>query len=666
MKKIILAIIFFSAANVHAQTKVIDSLLRVLPLQKGDTLELTTRIHLANEYLRRDLPKAKQIALGLIALADTHAKEKWLSGAYNYLININQQTGELDSALYYFKLSEALVKQNPDNLKMQYNFNQAAGLFYKNIGEYKQALPYMLENLRIWTKPDENRAGLLLNLGNLHNFMGSYKNASDYHLQALRLFETLNNLRGQSFCLHSLGNDFFFLKQFTTAREYYKRSLSIKEKLDDKRGALNTTISLGDVYKDLNEFKKAEEYYQWAITESKRMKLPAEEARILHQNGLLYRKMKEHQKARDSFSKSMVLSKQMGDSITFIKTKSELRDLELAEQNKNKTESQMLDGLNTLIRIGDKQQAAIEYHRLSEYYSLNKDFEKALYYLQKHEALADSVEGKAVLIQMKELEEKYNSEKQKREIELLKKDQELQNLELQRQRANTTLIIIALISVVVIGTLLLNRYRVMNRIKRQLALEQMRQTISRDLHDDIGSALSSINILSKVAQEEKDNTQNYLQRISDQSAKMMETMGDMVWSINPQNDSLEQVIVRMREFATEILDAQNIALEFTDNIPINLVLDAEKRKNLFLIFKEVINNAAKYSQATQVKVSLAKINNDVHLHISDNGKGFDETTVRAGNGLRNLRERATEIGGTLMIKSESGKGTAVDLQMHLG
>lgn len=217
-----------------------------------------------------------------------------------------------------------------------------------------------------------------------------------------------------------------------------------------------------------------------------------------------------------------------------------------------------------------------------------------------------------------------------------------------------------------IGSLLLNRYRVMNRIKRQLALEQMRQTISRDLHDDIGSALSSINILSKVAQEEKDNTQNYLQRISDQSAKMMETMGDMVWSINPQNDSLEQVIVRMREFATEILDAQNIALEFTDNIPVNLVLNAEKRKNLFLIFKEVINNAAKYSQATQVKVSLSKIHNDVHLHISDNGKGFNETTVRAGNGLRNLRERATEIGGTLMIKSESGKGTAVDLQMHLG
>jgi signal transduction histidine kinase len=635
-------------------------------LQKRDTVELEALLNLTNEFLRRDLLQAKRFSFQTVAEADTQAEAKWLSGAYNYLITIYYQSGMPDSARYYLALAETLIKQNPDKVRMQYNFNQAAGLFYKNTGEYNRALPYMLENLKNWTKTDENRAGLLLNLGNLYFNMGNYKNSTDYHLQSLRLFESLNNLRGQSFCLQSLGNDFFFLKQFTTAREYYQRSLHIKEKSGDKRGILNSTISLGDVHKDLNEFEKAEAYYQGALTTARDMKLPGEEARILHQRGLLYRRMKDLKKARDSFAKSMLLSEQMGDSASFIKTKSELLNLDLAEQIKKQTESQMLDGLNTLIRTGDQQQEAIEYQRLSEYYALNRDFEKALYYLQKHEALTDSVEGTAVLIQLKELEENYNSEKKEREIELLKKDQELQAIELKRQRANTTVIIIALISVLGIGTLLINRYRVMNRIKRQLELEQMRQTISRDLHDDIGSALSSINILSKVAQEEKGgNTQSYLERIGDQSARMMETMSDMVWSINPRNDSLEQISIRMREFANEILDTGNIEFEFIEKVPGGIIINSDKRRNLFLIFKEAINNAAKYSNALQLKISLVQTHQHLHLTVSDNGKGFDETKVRTGNGLRNLRERATEVGGTLNIKSELGKGTEVELRMPI-
>ncbi len=206
----------------------------------------------------------------------------------------------------------------------------------------------------------------------------------------------------------------------------------------------------------------------------------------------------------------------------------------------------------------------------------------------------------------------------------------------------------------------------MNRIKRQVELENMRQNISRDLHDDIGSALSSINIPSKVAQLEKDgNTQNYLQRIGDQSAKMMETMGDMVWTINPRNDSMEQVMVRMREFATEILGAQNIAIAFDEKIPAGVILNSEKRRNLFLIFKEAINNAAKYSDASHLKISLVKVNQQLHLQVIDNGKGFDEATVKAGNGLRNLRERAIEVGGVLTIKSELGKGTEVELRLPI-
>jgi two-component system sensor histidine kinase UhpB len=87
------------------------------------------------------------------------------------------------------------------------------------LGEYKKALPYVLDNIKIWKKEDENRAGQLLNLGNLYFNMGDFKNAADSHLKSLQLFEILKNLRGQSFCFQSLGNDFFSLNQYVKSRK---------------------------------------------------------------------------------------------------------------------------------------------------------------------------------------------------------------------------------------------------------------------------------------------------------------------------------------------------------------------------------------------------------------------------------------------------------------
>ncbi len=639
---------------------------RIVALQRHDTVELEVLLNLTNEFLRKDLAEAKRYSFAIVSVADTQAEAKWLSGAYNYLVAIHQQTGRLDSAKYFLSLTESLVKQNPDKIRMRYNYNQAAGLFYKNQGEFKQALPYLLENVKIWTTVDENKAGQLLNLGNLYLNMGDYEPAADYHLQSLRLFETLKNKRGQSFCLHSLGNDFFFMNQLASAKKYFEQSLQIKEQLGDKRGVLTTTISLGDVYKDMNDFKKSEAYYQTALISARDMKLPGEEARALHQAGLLYRRMNEIEKARESFSKSMVLFKQLGDNVSFVKTQSELRNIDQAEQNQKETETQMLGGLNTLIRTGDRQQEAIEYQRLSEYYSSNKNYEKALYYLKKHEALTDSVEGNTVLIQLKELEEKYNSEKKEREIAILKKDQELQALELSRQRGNTLIVAIILISVVIISFLLINRYRINNRAQRTIELERMRNSIARDLHDDIGSTLSSINIISQLALQEKNGNATHFQRIAQQSSGMMESMSDIVWSINPHNDSLEQVISKMKEFASEILDPMDVSYSFTgeENL-LTVSLDAALRKNLFLIFKEAINNAAKYSGATSIRIDFKKKAHALHLAITDNGKGFDVTNGSSGNGLRNMKERAKNINGLLDIKSSAQSGTEVSLVLPI-
>src|SRR5690606_20109520 len=144
------------------------------------------------------------------------------------------------------------------------------------------------------------------------------------------------------------------------------------------------------------------------------------------------------------------------------------------------------------------------------------------------------------------------------------------------------------------------------------------------LHDDIGSTLSSINIISQMALKEANGSTSHFQRIAQHSSRMMESMSDIVWSINPNNDSLEQVVSKMKEFAAEILDPLDIHYTFTgeENLQ-NIKLDVSTRKNLFLIFKEAINNAAKYSSAEAIKIHFKKENGSLSLSIRDNGNGFD-------------------------------------------
>lgn len=217
--------------------------------------------------------------------------------------------------------------------------------------------------------------------------------------------------------------------------------------------------------------------------------------------------------------------------------------------------------------------------------------------------------------------------------------------------------------IVVITVLLINRFIIINRSSRLLEIERMRNSIARDLHDDIGSALSSINIMSKVALQDvqPEAAQENFKRIGDQSSKVMESMSDIVWSINPENDSVEKLISKMREFAVEILEPTNVQLDFHTLEHLSFTFDASQRKNLFLIYKEAINNAAKYSNCKTVQVLILSEGKQLTLSIKDDGVGFDVDKVKRGNGLNNMTQRASALNGNLQIHSQVGQGTSITL-----
>jgi signal transduction histidine kinase len=657
---------FLAAFQGHAQPVLIDSLEKVVALHRGDTTEVRALGNLISEVMRRDLQQAKQYCWMEKSLAGRLHDEVGLANACSYLMTIHLNTGRSDSSFIYVKTLEQMAKSTTNRI-VSATYTTAAGLFYRNTGRPKEALPFMLEALKtMGTDPDKTRrAGQMLNVGNTYQAMGDNENASKYYIQSLALFEEVGNKRGQSFCMQGLGNTYKDLKQFDLGEKYYLASEKLKKELDDKRGLISTWMSLGAMYQDMNLYDRSMRYAQKGLALSRELKNDDQVMKFLFNIASLNLSMKKPDEARKFYQESLKIAQHSADTAFITRIVTDLIMLD-TDKKVREDERDLLRHVEVAMEAGDRGLTAEGRQKLADWYSSRGQYDKAYTQIQLAHGLIDSIRGAEIQMQIKKMEEEYLGEKKDKEIALLRKDQELRSVELSRQNTMITAVLIALVSVVVIGLLLVNRYRVLNNARRALEIERVRNNIARDLHDEMGSALSSINILSKVAMVEGEPVaRQYLQNIGDQSEKMMENMGDMVWSINPRNDSIEKIIVRMREFATEILDAKNIDYSFSENLPPGIELGTDKRKNLFMIFKEAVNNAAKYSNATRMDIGLAADNGSLVLSVKDNGKGFCETVEQSGNGLRNMRERANESGGSLVITSSPGEGTNVLLRIAI-
>lgn len=192
-------------------------------------------------------------------------------------------------------------------------------------------------------------------------------------------------------------------------------------------------------------------------------------------------------------------------------------------------------------------------------------------------------------------------------------------------------------------------------------LENLRNSIARDLHDEMGSTLSQINIMSELmALKSTDET---YKTIHQKIKEVMTTMSEIVWSINPKKDSLPETISKIQEFAIDILESKGVDLHFNiSKLNESKVLSPDQRRHIYLIFKEAINNAAKYANARNAWFSVATTDKKITLSFRDDGSGFDVNSVKPGNGLYSMAERAQSAGFLLQIKSNS-LGTDVTLSI---
>ena len=285
---------------------------------------------------------------------------------------------------------------------------------------------------------------------------------------------------------------------------------------------------------------------------------------------------------------------------------------------------------------------------LAEMYELKKDPDSTLKYLRKAISIKDSLfnRGKTVAIQ-----NFIYKEQEKQQADAASK------LKLQNQFW-LLFVLAGVTAAVAVGWIILKN-------KRQKQLQDMRNSIADDLHDDIGSTLSSISIMSELAKNKSPEVLSLLNSIGESALTIQENMSDIVWAVNPKNDRFENILQRMNQFALEMLDAGNTVLDFSAADLAASKLTMVQRKNLYLFFKEGINNTAKYAEAKNVWINISKKKQHIKMSIRDNGKGFDTSQQYNGNGMKSLKKRAEDLNAVLEIFSSINEGTEVRLSFKI-
>lgn len=646
----------------HAQDqRALDSLLNLLKLAKEDTARAHILIDLAGLYMYTEPQKSFEYGNQALALSQKQNSKIYMIESYQtlsaYYINSGLPDSSRDCLLKAIPLIEEIGHKH--YLSDVYR-NLSINAFYLN--DFKGAFSYADKALQLATEVNDSaRIARMLNIVGLNyrDITSDYSTALSYLLRALAINQEISAKHALAANLYDIAFIYSYLKNYDKALDYGKQAMQIA-KVNNNALLLGEALAfVGGVYFSKNVLDTAQIYYTEALESTENTNYII--TKILAHYGLAEIKLEEGDidKALALLDSALRMSIIMDDqdmlASTFLRFNvaySKAKKYAKANEYLYKAEA-IGNQLNRIDLLKDT------YSNLADNYQHLGDYKKAYEYQAEFYKLNDSIKGEQVLKKTAELEVRFETEKKEKEIAQLNNDKEVREAELKKQKILKFSFIGGLALFSLLSVFVFNNFRVTNKLR----LQKIRNRIADDLHDDIGSTLNSISVYSEVAKQKSPTVVHELDQIGHASRKIIDAMSDIVWTINTKNDSFEQIILRLRSFTFNLLRAKNIEHTFRADERLNhLKLSMEERRNFYLIFKEALNNLVKYADASEVSISLSLLDNFITLSIQDNGTGFDSKVTYPGNGLLSMKARAQEMNAALLIDSELGNGTTIQLK----
>ncbi len=601
-----------------------------------DTTAVNILYYLSVTYWYSNPEKAQDYAEQCLALSEQIGYKKGIGAAYNSIGNILSEKGDYLPALEFLEKALKVGLEIKDKKIIASAYNNM-GSIYAQQGNYPEALKTYFAALKIKEEIGDKRgiANTYGNIGNIYASQGNNPEALKNYFISLNMKNKMGEKRGAINSYLNIANVYIDERNYPEALKNSIAALKFSDETGDKNGISDSYNKIGNINNNQGNYPEALNNYFAALKIREELEDKNGVAETLTSIGQIYWKQKKNNKAYEYLNKGLSLSKEIG-SLEFIKT-----------------------CYDNLIAVDSAQG------------NFNKAFEHYKLFVTYRDSLSNN-ENTEKIVSMK-MNYDFSRKQDSLNVVQAKKDVAAQK-ELNKQILVRNGFIGGTILFVLLAGAAIVFFIDRTKRNRKKQMEAVRARISRDLHDDMGSTLQSISVMSEIVRmkSQSDNRQEsmpLIEKIGSASREMIDKMSDIVWAVSPQNDNFENIILHMRAFGGELLAGKDIALHFkADSGLNNIMLSMEKRKSFFLVYKEALNNAFKYSGAKNVKVEISKFNHSLKLIVEDDGVGFNINEDRlktGGNGLKNMNTRAAELNGNILITSEVRNGTRIILTVNL-
>jgi len=592
--------------------------------------------------------------------ADTNKVMAFITLGQQYENNIP------DSALYYYEQARYLSVQlhYPAGF-VRYVNNYTAVLNMQ--GRYNESLKLDLQAVDTCRRYglQEQLVKVLINTGVVYQYKEDYGRAADYYMKSLPLLESSGDLAMLSAMYGNLCGMYRNLHQLDKAYQYARKALQYGEQSGNEYAVGTACSNLANSLQDLDSTAAAVHYAQRAYNTGIQLDDIVMQEAALMSLGNSYKRTRNYDKYLAAFRSALPLARVLddvnGQSIAMqgitegLFWKKQYQQAAISADTalayaKVHDQKEVTRGL--LLMMSDIQ-IALGNQLLSRQY-------RYLYDSARDALMNDNLQKN-----IQELETKYEVEK--KQHQLLEKDQQALRQRLWLIAAGAGILILCLLLL-----LTYRHYRQKQQVlqagqenvRLKALLEgqlQERQRISQEMHDDMGSGLTAMLFLSRSIRE----PETAAVKIQRTAADLIRKMNEIIWTMNPEQNTLDSLIAYIRVNTAEALENAGLAYHFhiAENIPA-INIPQEMRRNLYLASKEAVHNIIKHAGATEAVIGIFIINNELRITIQDNGHGFENpATMPFGNGLKNMDRRMKQIGGYLLVVND--EGTVVNLAAPL-
>jgi two-component system, NarL family, sensor histidine kinase UhpB len=449
-------------------------------------------------------------------------------------------------------------------------------------------------------------------------------------------------------------------EDYETARRYCLRQLDLCKSTYSIRYATFANTGLGFIHNAKEEFEKAIPYFEKNIEILQTIGKKGDLGSNLGYIGSSLVGLNQPEKAIPYQRKAVEIAREEGFNDHVVSSSRMLAGnlVKIGKFDEAQKYYQDAITLSSRLHLGVFHEVALEYSQLLQ----KQGKHQAAFSMYQSAILArDTIinlenEKKIKAIELKSQSEHYETQVQGLHL----------NLKNQKNLLAVTTFTLFLLGIIAFLFFRQNQLKQKTQLAlNQLKIQEIRNNIAADLHDEIGSTLTNIEMLGVIGQRLRtgEEAQSLFQKISNEAKATNDAIHNIVWSVNPENDKLDNILYRIQQTAIETLESQNIKLHLgSDGINENIVLIPEKRRDLLLVFKEILTNILKHADASEVSIKLFVKKNMLHFEINDNGKGMTCTEAKhGGNGLCNIRQRIEKWQGKTVIENKNGLNIAIEL-----